>query len=94
MTQLDGIVKPKTKRSKRFLESRAPKLIEDVRSTMIMKGGNTSQTITTALKDIYSLKKPNAVLYKKSVSVVGKKNSDVTQRDHQMYQGLLSCLFG
>lgn len=65
MTQLDGIVKPKTKRSKRFLEGRAPKLIEDVKNTMIMKGGNTSQMVTTALKDIYSLKKPNAVLYKK-----------------------------
>lgn len=65
MKHLDGIIKPKTKRSKRFLESRAPKLSEDGKSVMIMKGGNTSQTITQALKDIYSLKKPNAVLYKK-----------------------------
>uniref|UniRef100_A0A3B5L2H0 Ribosome production factor 2 homolog n=1 Tax=Xiphophorus couchianus TaxID=32473 RepID=A0A3B5L2H0_9TELE len=55
MTQLDGIVKPKTRRSKRFLESRAPKLIEDVKNTMIMKGGNASQTVTTALKDIILL---------------------------------------
>uniref|UniRef100_A0A671TZC5 Ribosome production factor 2 homolog n=1 Tax=Sparus aurata TaxID=8175 RepID=A0A671TZC5_SPAAU len=47
-------VKPKTKRSKRFLESRAPKLIEDVKTAMIMKGGNTSQTVTQALKDIVS----------------------------------------
>lgn len=46
--------KPKTKRSKRFLESRAAKLTEDVKSAMIMKGGNTSQTITQALKDIVS----------------------------------------
>ncbi|KAA8583229.1 hypothetical protein FQN60_015775 [Etheostoma spectabile] len=52
MTQLDGIIKPKTKRSKRFLENRAPKLVEDVKSAMIMKGGNTNQTITQALKDI------------------------------------------
>lgn len=65
MTRLDGVVKPKTRRSKRFLESRAPKLIEDVKTAMIMKGGNTSQTVTHALKDIYALKKPNAVLYKK-----------------------------
>ncbi|KAM9356148.1 ribosome production factor 2 homolog [Pholidichthys leucotaenia] len=65
MTHLDGVTKPKTKRSKRFLESRAPKLTEDVKNAMIMKGGNTSQTVTQALKDIYSLKKPNAVLYKK-----------------------------
>ncbi|XP_037541618.1 ribosome production factor 2 homolog [Nematolebias whitei] len=65
MTQCDGVLKPKTRRSKRFLESRAPKLNEGVKSAMIMKGGNTSQTITQALKDIYSLKKPDAVLYKK-----------------------------
>ncbi|KAG7508907.1 hypothetical protein JOB18_028386 [Solea senegalensis] len=65
MTQLDSVVKPKTKRSKRFLESRAPKLTEDVKTAMIMKGGNTSETVTKALKDIHSLKKPNAVLYKK-----------------------------
>ncbi|XP_041831808.1 ribosome production factor 2 homolog [Melanotaenia boesemani] len=65
MTHLDGVTKPKTRRSKRFLESRAAKLTEDVKSVMIMKGGNTTQTITQALKDIYSLKKPNAVLYKK-----------------------------
>ncbi|KAM9840384.1 ribosome production factor 2 homolog [Aulostomus maculatus] len=65
MTQSDGIIKPKTKRAKRFLESRAPKLSEDGKGAMIMKGGNTSQTVTQALKDIYSLKKPNAVLYKK-----------------------------
>ncbi|TDH00060.1 hypothetical protein EPR50_G00183440 [Perca flavescens] len=65
MTHLDGIIKPKTKRSKRFLENRAPKLAEDVKTAMIMKGGNTNQTVTQALKDIYSLKKPNAVLYKK-----------------------------
>ncbi|AWP19576.1 Brix domain-containing protein 1 isoform 2 [Scophthalmus maximus] len=65
MTQLDNVVKPKSKRSKRFLDSRAPKLSEDLKSAMIMKGGNTSLTVTQALKDLYSLKKPNAVLYKK-----------------------------
>ncbi|XP_076026662.1 ribosome production factor 2 homolog [Genypterus blacodes] len=65
MTQSDGIVKPKTKRAKRFLQSRAPKLAEDAKNAMIMKGGNTSLTVSQALKDIYSLKKPSAVMYKK-----------------------------
>ncbi|XP_062406618.1 ribosome production factor 2 homolog isoform X2 [Sardina pilchardus] len=32
---------------------------------MIMKGGNATETVTQALKDIYALKKPNAVMYKK-----------------------------
>ncbi|XP_030627457.1 ribosome production factor 2 homolog [Chanos chanos] len=65
MTNLDGVVKPKTKRSKRFLQSREPKLTENFKNAMIMKGGNTSETVTQALKDIYALRKPNAVLYKK-----------------------------
>ncbi|XP_059896985.1 ribosome production factor 2 homolog isoform X1 [Gadus macrocephalus] len=65
MTQLDNVTRPKSQRSKRFLEGRAPKIAENVKNAMIMKGGNTSETITNALKDLYALKKPNAVLYKK-----------------------------
>ncbi|KAK6490114.1 ribosome production factor 2-like protein isoform X1 [Huso huso] len=65
MTQLDGVVKPKTKRSKRFLQGREPKLNENIKNAMLIKGGNANQTVTQALKDIYSLKKPNAVMYKK-----------------------------
>uniref|UniRef100_A0A4W5MVX0 Ribosome production factor 2 homolog n=1 Tax=Hucho hucho TaxID=62062 RepID=A0A4W5MVX0_9TELE len=53
-----------TKRAKRFLDNRAPKLTENIKNAMIMKGGNTSMTVTQALKDIYALKKPSAVLYK------------------------------
>uniref|UniRef100_A0A3B1IGM2 Ribosome production factor 2 homolog n=1 Tax=Astyanax mexicanus TaxID=7994 RepID=A0A3B1IGM2_ASTMX len=52
MAHLDGVVKPKTKRSKRFLDHRAPKLLENSKNAMIMKGGNTSETVTQALKDI------------------------------------------
>uniref|UniRef100_A0A3P8WD82 Ribosome production factor 2 homolog n=1 Tax=Cynoglossus semilaevis TaxID=244447 RepID=A0A3P8WD82_CYNSE len=55
----------KTRQSKRFLESRAPKLTENVKNAMIMKGGNTSQVVSQTLKNIYSLKKPTALLYKK-----------------------------
>uniref|UniRef100_A0A8C4F343 Ribosome production factor 2 homolog n=1 Tax=Dicentrarchus labrax TaxID=13489 RepID=A0A8C4F343_DICLA len=74
MTQLDGIVKPKTKRSKRFLDNRAPKLIEDVKTAMIMKGGNTSQTITQALKDIVSnLIRPQNALLCLNVEFFSKK---------------------
>uniref|UniRef100_A0A4W3JCS5 Ribosome production factor 2 homolog n=1 Tax=Callorhinchus milii TaxID=7868 RepID=A0A4W3JCS5_CALMI len=57
--------KPKSRRAKRFLENRAPKLIENIKNAMLIKGGNTNETVTQALKDIYALKKPNAVLYKK-----------------------------
>ncbi|KAJ3607113.1 hypothetical protein NHX12_026627 [Muraenolepis orangiensis] len=65
MSQLDSVTKPKSQRSKRFLEGRSAKLVENVKNAMIMKGGNTSDTVTQALKDLYALKKPCAVLYKK-----------------------------
>ncbi|XDV42465.1 hypothetical protein PO909_011121 [Leuciscus waleckii] len=55
----------KTRRAKRFLQSREPKLTESLKNCMIIKGGNTSETLSQALKDVYALKKPNAVLYKK-----------------------------
>ncbi|KAK1805584.1 hypothetical protein P4O66_019865, partial [Electrophorus voltai] len=66
MARMDGVVKPKTKRSKRFLQNREAKLVENAKTAMILKGGNTSETVTHALKDVYALKKPNAVLYKKT----------------------------
>ncbi|XP_043074657.1 ribosome production factor 2 homolog [Puntigrus tetrazona] len=65
MAHQDGIVKAKTRRSKRFLQSREPKLIEGQKNSMIIKGGNASETVSQALKDVYALKKPNAVLYKR-----------------------------
>ncbi|XP_063299583.1 ribosome production factor 2 homolog [Pelobates fuscus] len=65
MSALDRVVKPKTKRAKRFLEHREPKLNENVKNAMLIKGGNASNTVTASLKDIYALKKPNCILYKK-----------------------------
>ncbi|CAI5769957.1 Ribosome production factor 2 homolog [Podarcis lilfordi] len=65
MESLDRVVKPKTKRAKRFLEKREPKLTENTKNAMLIKGGNATATITDVLKDIYALKKPFAVLYKK-----------------------------
>ncbi|KAM9154511.1 ribosome production factor 2 homolog [Pangshura tecta] len=65
MEALDRVVKPKTKRAKRFLEKREPKLTENTKNAILIKGGNANLTVTETLKDIYALKKPFAVLYKK-----------------------------
>uniref|UniRef100_U3K8F1 Ribosome production factor 2 homolog n=1 Tax=Ficedula albicollis TaxID=59894 RepID=U3K8F1_FICAL len=65
MEALDRVVKPKTKRAKRFLEKREPKLNENTKNAMLIKGGNANLTVTEVLKDIYAVKKPFAVLYKK-----------------------------
>lgn len=57
--------KPKTKRAKRFLEKREPKLSENIKNAMLIKGGNANSTVTQVLRDVYALKKPYGVLYKK-----------------------------
>jgi len=55
----------KTQRSKRALESRAPKIHENVKSTLLLKGPSTSQVMNTVLKDLHSLKKPSAKMFTK-----------------------------
>lgn len=44
--------KPKTKRAKRFLEKREPKLSENIKNAMLIKGGNANSTVTEVLRDV------------------------------------------
>ncbi|XP_061176651.1 ribosome production factor 2 homolog [Saccostrea echinata] len=62
---LQRIVKPKTQQGKRFLEKREPKLIENDKKAMFIKGGNTSDVISQVLKELYVLKKHNSVSFKR-----------------------------
>ena len=47
--------KPKTQRGKRFLQDREPKIFENTKRCMFIKGGNTSQTVTQLLKELVSI---------------------------------------
>jgi ribosome production factor 2 len=58
------VQKPRTRRGKRALENRAPKLSENEKTTIFVRGGQCGQEVTQFLKDIYQLKKPNAVFLK------------------------------
>nr|XP_022292719.1 ribosome production factor 2 homolog [Crassostrea virginica] len=62
---LQRVVKPKTQQGKRFLEKREPKLIENDKQAMFIKGGNTSIVVSQALRELYVLKKHNAISYKR-----------------------------
>ena len=46
--------KPKIQKGKRILEKREAKIIEDVKSAIIIRGGRTSDIVTDALKNIVS----------------------------------------
>uniref|UniRef100_A0A8C5XXY3 Uncharacterized protein n=1 Tax=Microcebus murinus TaxID=30608 RepID=A0A8C5XXY3_MICMU len=51
MDTLDRVnTKFKTKRAKRFLENREPKLSENIKNAMLIKGGNANTTVTQVLK--------------------------------------------
>lgn len=51
---------PKNRRSKRAAEKRAPKLEENPKSTLLIRGLSTSGVITELLRDLYIVKKPFA----------------------------------
>lgn len=57
--------KAKTAAGKRAMQKREPIAEEGAKTAIFMKGTNTSQVITDALKDLYSIKKPDAVLFSK-----------------------------
>jgi len=56
--------KPKTRRGKRVLEERGPKLVENEKTALFVRGGKCGQEVTEFLKDLCQLKKPNAVFLK------------------------------
>uniref|UniRef100_H2ZKM7 Ribosome production factor 2 homolog n=1 Tax=Ciona savignyi TaxID=51511 RepID=H2ZKM7_CIOSA len=59
------IVKPKSQRHRRVLKERSSKIHENDKKSMFIRGGNTSDIVTTVLKEMYMLKKPNALLLRK-----------------------------
>ena len=61
---LQRVAQPKTRRTKAALLEREPKIIENTKTCMFIKGGNTSDIVGTALKELYLLKKPEAISYR------------------------------
>ena len=58
-----AIVKPKSKAYKRFLENREPKLIENDKTCLFLRGGNSSAAVTKVMSTFHSMMKPNAVQF-------------------------------
>ncbi|KAI1269150.1 ribosome biogenesis protein RPF2 [Xylariaceae sp. FL1019] len=58
-------VKPKNARSKRALEKRAPKTVENPKSTLFLRGTTCSQIAQDAIADLHSLRQPLAKKFTK-----------------------------
>lgn len=54
--------KPTTRKGKKVLQAKAPQIIEGPKQALLLQGRKTSETVRKTLKDLYSLKKPDAKL--------------------------------
>ncbi|KAF8067235.1 choline monooxygenase [Scenedesmus sp. PABB004] len=64
------LVKPKTRKGKRVLEKRGPKLVEDAKRALFLYGNDVSQTVKDAMSDLHKLKGADAQAFT-------RKNPDV-----------------
>ncbi|KAH9859174.1 Brix domain-containing protein [Lenzites betulinus] len=62
-------VKPKNARSKRVLQAREPKEIEDPRTAIFVKGTHTGEKVSGAMKELMALKRPYAISFSKKNTV-------------------------
>jgi ribosome production factor 2 len=62
---MNALRKPKNQRSKRILKAREPKLVEVVKSCLLMRGTTTNNVMTSVLHDIHQLRKPFAKVFSK-----------------------------
>ncbi|KAK0487279.1 Brix domain-containing protein [Armillaria novae-zelandiae] len=58
-------VKPKNARSKRALDARMPKEVEDVRTAIFVNGTHTGELLNGVMKDLMALKRPAAISFSK-----------------------------
>ena len=59
MGLMQRVIKPKNQKSKRALEAREPKAIENTKTVLFVRGSKASDTVVKVLKDIQALKKPH-----------------------------------
>ncbi|OUM68555.1 hypothetical protein PIROE2DRAFT_34970, partial [Piromyces sp. E2] len=57
--------KPKNARSKRALKAREPKVEENPKQAIFIRGSSTNQVVNTALSDLCSIKKPYSTMFSK-----------------------------
>ncbi|KAJ7207294.1 Brix domain-containing protein [Mycena haematopus] len=58
-------IKPKNARSKRALDARLPKEVEDPRTTVFVRGTHTGEVLNHVMRDLMALKRPHAISFSK-----------------------------
>ena len=62
-------IKPKNARTKRFLENKAPQIVENPRTTLFLRYTTSSDIVNLVLSDLHTLKKPLAIKLNKKNNI-------------------------
>ncbi|KAG9318083.1 Brix domain-containing protein [Chiua virens] len=62
-------IKPRNARSKRALEAREPKEIEEARTAIFVRGTHAGLVVQSAMKDLMALKKPHAIAFSRKNAI-------------------------
>eukprot|EP00746_Dinoflagellata_sp_MGD_P073925 gnl/MRDRNA2_/MRDRNA2_29932_c0_seq1.p1 gnl/MRDRNA2_/MRDRNA2_29932_c0~~gnl/MRDRNA2_/MRDRNA2_29932_c0_seq1.p1 ORF type:complete len:324 (+),score=71.06 gnl/MRDRNA2_/MRDRNA2_29932_c0_seq1:58-1029(+) len=61
---LEGLArKAKTAKGRRFLKNRAPKVVENPKGVLFLRGNKSTNDVTGLLNDLYGIRKPLATLF-------------------------------
>ena len=80
-----GVVRAKNARQKRKLLNEAPKVFENAKKTLFIKGGNVSDTITSVFTDLHRLKVSNCKL--ESATCLRKRSGQETDFQLMIWSG-------
>jgi len=70
MGVLQRVVKPKKQRSKRALEEREPKAIENTKHALFVRGVKSSDLVNKCMKDLGNLKRPYSTFFNKKNEIL------------------------
>lgn len=62
-------IKPKNARTKRFLENKAPQIVENPRTTLFLRYTSSSDIVNLVLSNLHTLKKPLAIKLNKKNNI-------------------------
>ncbi|KAK7605467.1 hypothetical protein V9T40_007325 [Parthenolecanium corni] len=70
MGVIQRVVKPTTHRTKRILKNKQPKIIENTKKTIFLRGWKTHETVSNFCTDICNLKKPHSISLSKKHEIL------------------------
>lgn len=91
MTVMKRVVKPRTRRAKRGLEHRAPKITENTKQCLFFYGTKTSDSVRQCLKNFYSFKKQDGKYLQKKKRYLPFEDILPIEHLSQKYDASLFC---